>query len=242
MHSAIAEILKHPGIWRGDGFSQAHPDTLSSGHLQLDAVLPGGGWPQAAVSEIIARQAGCGELKLLLPALANLTQARKQVLLIAPPHIPYAPAWQAAGIDLRYLTWVDPESENDALWTMEQALREPDCGAVVAWFEHAVADRNCRRLQVAAETGGGCGFVLRQGRADNVVSPFGLRLAVEPAAGGVGVQVIKRRGSPLARPIFLPHRQLSAPNPSGIRHVVAGTAFPLAPARRAADPVNACVA
>jgi cell division inhibitor SulA len=239
MQAAIADLLKHPGIWRGDGFSQHLPDTVDCGHAALGAVLPGGGWPQATVSELVTRQPGCGELKLLLPALAALTQAGRQVMLIAPPHIPYAPAWQAAGVNLHYLTWVQPEGEHDALWTMEQALREPACGAVVGWFGHAVADRDCRRLQLAAEKGGGCGFLLRQGRAEQLASPFGLRLGVDAVAGGVAVQVLKRRGAPLARPVFLSHDSLATRTSTRFTHAVAGAGSTLSAARR---PVAAAYA
>lgn len=233
--AALLDILKHPGIWRGDGYSQTSHPVVDCGHLGLAGVLPGGGWPQAAVSEIIPNRAGCGELRLLLPALAKLTQAGKQVLLIAPPHIPYAPAWQAAGVDMRYLTWVATESEHDAQWAMEQALREPACAAVVGWFRQALSDRNCRRLQLAAETGGGSGFVLREGRAEALSSPFALRLAVESVAGGVAVRVVKRRGSPDTRPVFLPH---DAPRraQSGYQHHAVASATPAQSATRRTAP------
>lgn len=242
MQAAIADLLKHPGIWRGDGFTQAQPATVDCGHAALAAALPGQGWPQAMVTEMLVRQSGCGELKLLLPALAALTQAGKQVVLIAPPHIPYAPAWQAAGINLQRLTWVQPNSEHDALWAMEQSLREPACGAVVAWFVHALADRDCRRMQLAAEKGGGCGFLLRQGLTDGVASPFALRLGVEAVAGGVAVQVLKRRGAPLNRPIFLSHDTLATAYSPRLSHAVAGAASALATTRRPAAPVYAYAA
>ncbi|WP_263405621.1 translesion DNA synthesis-associated protein ImuA [Chitinimonas arctica] len=191
--------------------------------------MPGGGWPQSSVTELLTSRSGCGELKLLLPALASLTQAGKRVVLVAPPNIPYAPAWQAAGVDLRQLTWLAPASEHDALWAMEQALREPACGAVLGWFEQSLGDRNCRRMQLAAEQGAGCGFVLRQSPPDKTASPFSLRLGIESVAGGVAVQVLKRRGAPAARPVFLPHASLS----SGQVHAVASAALPLPAARRA---------
>lgn len=236
MQAALAEVLKHPGIWRGDGFSQAAPATVDCRHTELAALLPGGGWPQAAVTELIASRAGCGELKLLLPALAELTRAGRQVLLIAPPQIPYAPAWQAAGVDLGRLTWVDPACENDAQWAMEQALREPACGAVVGWFGHALTDRQCRRLLVAAEAGGACGFVLRQGVLETTASPFPLRLSVNSVAGGVTVRVLKRRGSPADRPLFLPHATPVRP----ADHAVARPLSAEPAARRAAPRAYAC--
>ncbi|MDN3579085.1 translesion DNA synthesis-associated protein ImuA [Chitinimonas viridis] len=238
MKAALVDVLKHPGVWRGDGYSQTAVPTTPCGHERLAPLLPGAGWPLAAVTEVIASRAGCGELKLLLPALARLSQAGKQVLLIAPPQIPYAPAWQAAGVDLRQLTWVNPKTEHDALWAMEQSLREPACGAVIGWFDLALSDRNCRRLQLAAEQGGGSGFVLRHGRAENVSSPFGLRLGVESVAGGVAVQVLKRRGAAATQAVFLPHGHQPTParHPAtGPTHVVASTTPAFSTARRTAS-------
>lgn len=236
MQAALTEVLKHPAIWRGDGFSHALPEVIDCQHAELAPILPGGGWPKAAVTELLASRAGCGELKLLLPALAALTQAGKQVVLIAPPHIPYAPAWQAAGVDLRKLTWVVPETEFDALWASEQSLREPACGAVISWFKQPLSDRNARRLQLAAEKGGGSGFVLREAQHDGQSSPFVLRLGVESVAGGVAVRVLKRRGAPHLRPVFLPHATPARrPVYGRNHHVVAGTASAPAAAQRAAS-------
>jgi cell division inhibitor SulA len=236
MHTALAEVLKHPGIWRGDGYSQAAPDVIDCHYAGLARQLPGGGWPQAAVSEMLVPRIGSGELKVLLPALAGLTRAGRQVVLIAPPHIPYAPAWQAAGVDMRRLIWVAPAKEQEAQWAMEQALREPACGAVVGWFAHALADRQCRRLQLAAEVGGGCGFVLHQGLGDTGASPFALRLSIEAVSGGVAVRVIKRRGMPAQHPVFILHRAL---NQHRKDHALVSPAFSHASTRRLAPRSHA---
>lgn len=210
------DLLKHPGIWRGDGFSAAELEVIDTGHPVLRPILPGGGWPQAAITELIPARNGCGELRLLLPALASLTRQQRQVVLVAPPYIPYPPAWQAAGVQLRYLTWIATESADDAQWAMEQALRESACGAVLGWFASVLADRNCRRLQLAAEKGRGCGFVLRPGRALAQSSPFTLRLGVEAASVGTILRILKRRGVPYTQAVCLPHAQGEQPLPPSI--------------------------
>ncbi|WP_269531376.1 translesion DNA synthesis-associated protein ImuA [Chitinimonas sp. BJYL2] len=236
MTTALNDLLLHPGIWRGDGYTAALPEVTDCDHAALAPVLPGGGWPKAAVTEVLVNRAGCGELKLLLPVLARLTQAGQQVVLIAPPHIPYAPAWQAAGVDLRRLTWVAAESDADAQWATEQALRETGCGAVVAWFRQSLSDRCARRLQLAAEQGGGHGFVMRQGAAEQAASPFTLRLGVESVAGGVAVRVLKRRGAPHDRPVFLPHTAPTRqPVPVTAHHAVARAPLSASAARSAAS-------
>lgn len=203
-------LLQHPALWRGDSLLRSTLPVRASGHAGLDAVLPGGGWPLGATSELCLASPGAGEFALLAPALAAISQAGLNIVLVAPPLPPYAPAWQAAGVVLARLLWVRPADAPAALWASEQALRESACGAVLLWHAGSLADRAARRLNLAAAGGGGCGFVLR-GRAERAASPFGLRLALEAVPGGLQVRVLKRRGPLLTSPLFLPRsRAVSA--------------------------------
>src|SRR5262245_50478525 len=89
--AALAGVLSHPGIWRrGTAAARATADVQPSGITDLDTRLPGGGWPRGALSEILIEHDGIGECSLVLPALAALTQAKKRVVFVAPPYIPYA--------------------------------------------------------------------------------------------------------------------------------------------------------
>src|SRR5690349_20954177 len=105
--SALDAVLKHPGIWRRSGASLHQARAVPTGLAELDAQLPGGGWPCGALSEILFEYDGLGELALLMPALAKLTQAGQRVVFVAPPYIPYAPALAAQGLDLRYVVQID---------------------------------------------------------------------------------------------------------------------------------------
>ena len=51
--AALDAVLQHPGIWRRSASAQQHVRTLSTGLPDLDALLPGGGWPCGALSEIL---------------------------------------------------------------------------------------------------------------------------------------------------------------------------------------------
>src|SRR4051812_39379662 len=51
---------------------QARPLAQSTGFADFDALLPGGGWPVGAITELMPETYGIGELSLLLPALAKL--------------------------------------------------------------------------------------------------------------------------------------------------------------------------
>lgn len=208
MAEALAEVLHHPGVWRRATPSMAHQRALPTGLRELDALLPGGGWPQGALSEVLFGHDGLGEFSLLTPALAGLTAGRRRVVLVDPPYVPYAPALAAAGIDLRYLNRIDAEGE-DAAWSMEQCLRSGCCGAVVGWLPQ-IDYRGLRRLQLAAESGDAVAVLFRDARHAAQTSPAALRLHVYAEAGESRVDVLKSRGGFPAHPgMSLPGRALA---------------------------------
>jgi hypothetical protein len=182
-------LLDQRRVWKGRPQVQAQ-GLQPSGHAALDRALPGGGWPPAALTEILLAAQGCGELHLLWPSLARLTASGERVVLVAPPFIPYAPAWQAAGVDLQWLTLVETAAD-EVLWAAEQCLRSGSCGAVLCW-PHKADDRALRRLQVAAESGQTLAFALRPLQAAVNPSPAALRIAID--ARPAQWRVLKCRG------------------------------------------------
>src|SRR3972149_11573676 len=101
--SALAEILAHPAIWRGNRPLAVSSPSLPTGFSALDAELPGGGWPTAALVEILPQHEGIGELHILGHALSRLTDQGRFLVWIAPPYLPSAPAFRRACIDLARL-------------------------------------------------------------------------------------------------------------------------------------------
>lgn len=190
--AALNDLLRHPGIWRRRTACAPTIATQPSGHAALDALLPGGGWPQGALCELLVEHDGLGECSLLLSTLAALTQARRRVVLVAPPWIAYAPALAAAGIDLRQLVQLDAAG-NDTHWSIEQCLRSGCCGAVLGWLPRTDY-RELRRLQLAAETGGTLGFVFRPLAAADSASPSALRLRIGTVRGEPRLELLKCRG------------------------------------------------
>jgi cell division inhibitor SulA/protein ImuA len=138
-----------------------------------------------------------------VPALARRARENARwIACIAPPHLPYAPAWQAAGIDLARLLLVRPNSAAEALWATRQALASSACSAVLAWL--TVPDhQSLRRLQLAAEAGGGLAFLFRPACAARDFSPAPLRLQLSPAGPRLAVHLLKRRGPRAARPLLI---------------------------------------
>ncbi len=198
---SLAAVLQNPAVWRGSDCAP-EPSAIATGYAPLDAVLPGGGWPAAALTEIMVAREGIGEISLMLPALVRLQAQRRQVAWIAPPHVPYAPALIAAGVDLRRLIIVRCPNTTDQLWAFEQALRAPECGAAFAWLA-TPDERLLRRLQVAAHDGGTWGVLWRRPGQRAGASAAPLRLALSPHEGQLSIQVLKRRGGEVGHPIVL---------------------------------------
>jgi cell division inhibitor SulA len=198
---AMETLLAAQTLWHAGRSAKIGAGGEPTGHAALDALLPQGGWPRRALTELLLPADGVGELELVFPALARMTQAGQPVVVIAPPYIPYAPAWQAAGVDLSQLQIVEA-SPRDALWAFEQCLRSGACAAVLGWPSQADA-QSLRRLQVAADSGDCLGFAFRDRKHVANASPAALRLehVVDPLVGGQW-HVRKCRGGQLPSRTF----------------------------------------
>jgi hypothetical protein len=198
--TTLDAVLNHPAIWRGGECARVAPG-VATGYAELDAQLPGGGWPAGAITEIYAERTGVGEVELTMPAAAQLTQAGRWVTLVAPLHVPYAPALAAHGVRLERLLLVQTRSADENLWACEQALRACSSGAVLLWQDH-VHERALRRLQLAAESASTSLFLFRSSRVAPA-TPAALRLHVSRAESRTIVRILKRRGGGLPPAIAL---------------------------------------
>lgn len=205
MDEALEKLLQNPRIWRGQAAVAAAPG-LPSGYPSLDRHLPGGGWPQAALTEILLEHYGTGELELLMPALARLSRSAESgdpgarwLVWVAPPMQPYPPALAQWGIDLSRVLIVRPAGADEALWAAEQALAAGNCAAVLLW-PGRLDDTAGRRLQLAAEAGGSWAIAFRPLAALSQPSAAALRLLLVAAGGGTELRIVKNRG---ARPVIL---------------------------------------
>jgi len=218
--AALATLLEHPGLWRGEE-SVRTAAAVPSGFPALDVWLPGGGWPEGALTEIFSLAAGIGELSLLMPLCARLTQAGRRVVFVSPPHVPYAPSLAAAGLDLAKLLLIEVAPGKDRLWALEQALQSRQCGAALGWLPRVDAN-SLRRLQLACEQGAGRGFLFLPAEAARNASTAALRLRLTASTEGeLDVHVLKRRGGTVPRPIRI----------ARVRHSGAGhrAALPVVP-------------
>ena len=208
MKPALAELLHNPLLWRGDQLARSE-QTVPSGFVELDRALPGGGWPQTALTELLMDEEGIGELRLLLPALAHLAQGGESVVLVAPPHPPHAPAFAAAGIDPGRMIVIVAAEDKHRWWAAEQVLRAKSTGALLFW-PGSLAEQRLRRLQVAAQEGETLTFVFASTARAAQPSPAPLRIRLSPAGARLCVDVFKRRGGVMSAPLLLDLGTLSS--------------------------------
>jgi len=198
--SSLDKLLENTRLWRGRNPAQGMAG-LASGYERLDRHLPGGGWPQHALTEILTEHYGIGELRLLMPALAALSTADNSagfsepgwIAWVAPPFQPYPPALQQWGIDLSRMLIVRPKTDKEVLWSAEQALSSGTCAAVLLWPEQ-LDDQSSRRLQLAAEKGNSWAIAFRPLTARSEPSAAALRIELQVNASGTRLSIVKSRG------------------------------------------------
>ncbi|MDP2035701.1 MAG: translesion DNA synthesis-associated protein ImuA [Polaromonas sp.] len=211
-HSRPADFELTPGVWRAGELGSSCLPVVDTGYPLLNQALPGGGWPQGALVEVLQAQAGLHEWGLLAPALATL-QARAPdqfVVLVGAPYQPFGPALGARQLNMQRLLCVQA-GHNDGpalLWATREAVQCADVAAVLAWLPD-VRSAHLRRLQIATHAHNKLLFVFRTPRSQQESSPAPLRLLLEGVdneAGNLRVHVLKRRGPPLAEPLLLATR------------------------------------
>lgn len=196
MSELLNTLIQDARVWQGHQHNSSTQPAEPTGYQVLDNQLGGLGWPRGALSECLLQAPGIGELTLLMPLMQQLSRAGQTVFWLNPPHTPYAPALASEGVDLQQVVMIHTGSHKaDFLWSLENCLRSPVTGLVMAWPE-TLATRDIRRLQLAAEAGSNVCVLFRERQCADQNSPAALRLALEPAPQhSLKVEVVKRRGS-----------------------------------------------
>jgi protein ImuA len=202
MHPALVhpEAI-HPALWKASSLPRSSARGVDTGHPDLSAELPGGGWPASALIELLAPQPGIGELRLLAPVLAR--SAGRPIMLIQPLHALQPLAFAYWGVDPASFVTLPAPRTADALWAAEQALHAGTCAAVLLWQSHVRTDA-LRHLNLAAQSGAALFFLFWPAAATLDAPPAPLRLALAPKRDGVAVIFVKRRGPAEAGPISVP--------------------------------------
>jgi hypothetical protein len=131
--------------------------------------------------EWLSAEEGSGAATLALAVTAELLQHGGALVVIDGKREFYPPAAASLGIPLERTVVIRPQSDGDALWALEQALRSRAVTVAFSWIEIA-NDRALRKLQLAAEAGGNFGFLLRPAACRTEPSWAEVRLWVEASS------------------------------------------------------------
>lgn len=178
---------------------------ISSGSAELDRLLPAGGFRSGALVEWLVDGSGCGAGTLAILAARQACQNGGALVVIDRRRQFYPPAATALGIDLGRTFVVQPQNERDEYWALTQTLACSAVAAVWATIERIDA-RSFRRLQLAAETSGCLGLLLRPAKVQGEPTWSDVQLLVVPrpissgpsqdTKGGwrLQVQIVRCRG------------------------------------------------
>ena len=202
----ISKLLARHDTWRGQS-QKSTQRSVSSGNDQIDLLLKGG-WPTAALTELLVQRPGIGELSLLLPAIRDYCQNNHLSVLLDPPYQPYAPALAAAGIALQKVLIVQSKNPREWLWIAEQCIRNN--ALLLAWSDNKMASySDLRKLQLAAADSGHAAFLFSANKERNHQqsgsSPATLRLEVDSAGEkNLRLSVRKLRGVAPGEQLLIP--------------------------------------
>lgn len=207
---------------------------FSTGIAPLDSLLPGGGLCRGMLVEWLpAMDEGGSGVSLLALLTARAAQSNSEsgarnselseVVVVIDRHgMFYPPAAAAWGLPLASMILVRPSHVRDEAWALDHALRSPAVAAVLAW-PNRLDGRAFRRLQLAAESSGTIGVLVRPAPARKEPTWADVRLRVTSGRVGTahrnsGFQISDSGlGGDPPHPEFL---REEVPNPRGWRFCI----------------------
>ncbi len=152
----------------------------SSPAVGLHRLLPDVMSLRGGLIEWLSDAKGAGGTSLAVLAIQPAVENELWVFVDGPRQL-HAAGFASLALDFRRMVIVKPERAADVLWVAEQALRTRGVGAVVCEVDR-LSPAAFRRLQLAAETGGSLGILLRPERIRHQPSWAEYRLLVRPLA------------------------------------------------------------
>jgi len=185
-----------------------------TGLAELDEIAPNRVFARGAIHELLSPKGAPSALSFaMLLAKASQHQstactcgAAGAIVWSDPNRELYPPALANAGIDLKKL-FVLRAKGADQFWAITEALRCKGVAAVVASMGK-LSRVEARRLQLAAETGGSIGILLRPVGNASQIYAAATRWLVEPAEGQRTIQrwriqLLHGHGGRIGQNVFL---------------------------------------
>jgi len=197
MNALLEQAIQREDTWLGGfNYTELNVSTYrrcqSTGYQNLDAVLTGGGWPLGNTVEMLSDGYGLGSMGVFLPLMKKLADRKQWYAFINAPCTPYAPLLEARGIPNEHVLLVHPETKEEILWSIEQAIKHNTCCTVFAWLgNHRYSYAELRKLQLAATEHDNLVVLFRPLQAENEHAPACLRLKV---TGYRELEIVKQRG------------------------------------------------
>jgi protein ImuA len=199
--------------------------SFATGLKALDALLPGGAWARGVVHEVlweksdarplffagwVARAASAATTSSNAHGTRSVgsDSSNARVVWCDPQKEIYPPALAALGIPLEQLFLLRPKTGEEEIWAIAECLGCRGVGVTVAQ-PPPLSRVEARRLQLAAERGGGVGILIRpHATAASQHHAAATRWLVRPARGERTVQrwtveLIYGHGGLLHKPIYL---------------------------------------
>lgn len=133
---------------------------ISTGCAALDAWFPEGGMVRGQTIEMVSPSGGAGATYLAMILARQICGPQGLLVLIDRTHDFNPAILLTLGFDLDHVLVVQPQSEEDHLWALEQALAD-SCVAAVWTRIDKIDKRYQRRWQLAAERGQTIGLLQR---------------------------------------------------------------------------------
>ena len=167
--------------------TRPHAKSFSTGLASLDSLPPRGAFAYGAIHEILSDPSqGVPRFFALLLARAAASASRN-IVWCDPRQELYPPALSSAGLSLDRLYLLHPRTPRDEVWAIAECLGCRGVSATIA-APPRLSRVEARRLQLAAERGGGTGILLRPTGAASTHYAAATRWLVQPAPGSAAVQ------------------------------------------------------
>jgi hypothetical protein len=176
--SQLVENLRRQIAQLENGRRTHDPAVISCTCAALDRLLPEGGFRRGSLVEWLAPEQGCGAQSLALIVAREACREGRALVVFDRAEQFYPPAALRLGLEPANLLVVRPANQADELWALTQVLRCPGVAAAVVQLDR-LESHDFRRLQLAAESHGALGLLLRPWNVRKEPSWAELRLGVE---------------------------------------------------------------
>ena len=176
-----------------------------TGFKALNELIPPNGLSSGAIHEVLSQRGG--RSFALLVAAAALKDLRAKTVVWSDSKRELYPPALSTSLSASRLYMLQIGNAKDELWALSECLRCKGIGAVVA-SPQRLSRIEARKLQLAAERGGGVGIILRSERDVSAPYAAATRWLVQPARGDESVrrwnvQLIHGHGGQIGKSVLL---------------------------------------